>query len=81
MEINRLGKVTEYKKGHYYLSHTEWEDGHCEIEVHSCVPQLIFHSCDSKQLPDAKMIFANAENASPTEHKILDKEGNVLWIQ
>ena len=57
MKPNRIGKVTEYKRGHYYLSHTEWEDGHCEIEIHHCVPEIIWHSCDTKELDTAKQIF------------------------
>ncbi len=57
MEPNRTGKCTEYKKGHYYLTHTEWEDGHCEIEVHKCVPEMIFHTCDTKELELAEDIF------------------------
>ena len=58
MEINRKGTVVEYKKGHYYLTHTIWEDGHCEIEVHKCTPDLLFHSCDQKELDFAKKVFA-----------------------
>lgn len=54
LQPNRIGKVTEYKQGHFYLTHTEWEDGHCEIEVHHCEPQPLFHSCDQKQLEIAK---------------------------
>lgn len=59
MEINRKGTCVEYKKGHHYLTHTVWEDGHCEIEVHKCVPELIFHSCDTKELDLAKKIFTD----------------------
>ncbi len=59
MEPNRTGKVTEYKKGHYYLTHTEWEDGHCEIEIHECKPTLLAHSCDQKDLPAIKEFFNN----------------------
>lgn len=54
LEPNRKGEVTEYKKGHIYLTHVEWEDGHCEIEIHRCVPQQLFHSCDSGQLEMAQ---------------------------
>ncbi len=54
---NRVGKVTEYKRGHHYLTHTEWEDGHVEIEVHECMPKLVWHSCDQKQLDDAFKAF------------------------
>jgi hypothetical protein len=46
--VNRTGTVTEYKRGHFYLTITAFEDGHCEIEVHKCVPKLIYHSCDYK---------------------------------
>ncbi len=59
MEINRKGTCVEYKKGHHYLTYTQWEDGHCEIEVHKCVPELIFHSCDMKELDLAKEMFRN----------------------
>ena len=55
----RTGKVTEYKNGHYYLSVTEWEDKHCEIEIHKCEPELLWHSCDEKQLLEAKNFFMN----------------------
>ena len=54
MDVNRKGECTEYKKGHYYLTHTEWEDGHTEIEVHRCVPELIFNTCDQHQQDEAK---------------------------
>ena len=54
---NRVGKATEYKRGHHYLTITEWEDGHCEIEVHKCVPELIFHSCDMGEKQIAEKIF------------------------
>ena len=57
MEISRKGEVTEYKKGHYYLSITKWEDGHIEIEVHRCYPVIIFHSCDKKDLNKAKKLL------------------------
>ena len=50
IKINRQGTVREYKKGHIYLTHVEWEDGHVEIEVHRCVPEPLFHSCDPDQL-------------------------------
>ncbi len=62
LQPNRLGKVTEYKKGHHYLTHTKWEDGHTEIEVHRCIPELVWHSCDQNQLSDAFAIF---EKLSP----------------
>jgi len=61
MEANikpsRTGKVTEYKRGHNYMTVVEWEDGHCEIEVHECIPKLIFHSCDNKELQNAQNLF------------------------
>lgn len=56
-EISRTGKATEYRRGHHYLTITEWEDGHCEIEVHKCIPQLVWHFCDEKQLEEAFEIF------------------------
>ena len=59
---NRTGKVTEYKSGHHYLTYTEWEDGHCEIEVHRCIPELLWHSCDQKQLDAAFAIFDSLES-------------------
>lgn len=53
--VSRTGKVTEYKAGHYYVTRTEWDDGgHVEIEVHRCVPHLLFHSCDPKEWEAAK---------------------------
>ncbi len=64
MQSNRTGTVTEYKKGHFYLTHTEWEDGHIEIEVHRCEPVLFYHSCDPNDLATAKeqfKILANNE--------------------
>lgn len=54
---NRTGKVTEYKRGHIYLTVVNWEDGHCEIEVHRCIPELLFHSCDKTELDQAKSVF------------------------
>lgn len=47
--ITRVGELHEYKAGHYYVSRIDWEDGHTEIEVHRCQPQLLFHSCDPKE--------------------------------
>lgn len=61
MEPNRTGSVTEYKRGHYYLSHTKWADGHCEIEVHHCCPRILWHSCDPKEWESAKSFFENLE--------------------
>ena len=59
LEPNRRGTVTEYKRGHYYLTVTEFEDSHCEIEVHRCIPELIYHSCDYKDKEKAVMAFNN----------------------
>lgn len=70
--VNRKGKCTEYKHGHYYMTHTEWEDGHCEIEIHRCVPELLWHSCDTKQMGDAKDIFEQLEHKHPSEYKKLE---------
>ena len=67
---NREGKVVEFKKGHYYMTHTEWEDGHHEIEVHRCVPELIWHSCDINQLDEAKRLFSQLEHKHPTQYKL-----------
>lgn len=57
MEVNRRGTATEYKNGHHYLTYVQWEDGHCEIEIHKCVPELLFHSCDQHELKEAEEIF------------------------
>ena len=57
MTPNRIGTVVEYKKGHYYLSMTDWGDGHCEIEIHRCIPEQLYHSCDMKDINDAKQKF------------------------
>ena len=54
---NRTGKVTEYKRGSLYLSHTQWEDGHEEIEVHRCVPEALYYSCDRNNIGIARGIF------------------------
>jgi len=71
MEVNRKGTVTEYKLGHHYLTVTQWEDGHCEIEIHRCVPELLWHSCDSKQIVEAEEIFKSLEHKCPSEYKNL----------
>lgn len=71
MESNRTGIVTEYKNGHYYLTITKWEDEHCEIEIHRCVPELLWHSCDQKQIIEAEEIFKNLEHKKPSEYKEL----------
>lgn len=69
MEINRKGTTVEYKRGHYYLTETTWEDGHVEIEVHRCVPELLWHSCDKNQLDEARELFKTLEHKHPTEYK------------
>lgn len=76
MYINRKGITTEYKRGHIYLTHTEWEDGHCEIEIHKCVPEQLFHSCDQHQLTRAKEIFNKlADNDfTPMRLEIIESE-------
>ena len=71
MDVNRTGKVTEYKRGHFYLTKTEWEDGHIEIEVHRCTPQLFYHSCDPNDLVTAEEQFnmlADGEETLLEEH-------------
>jgi hypothetical protein len=70
LAINRRGTTTEYKRGHYYLSHTEWEDGHCEIEIHLCIPQILWHSCDSKEVEKAKEQFLRLSDEMPTQDQI-----------
>ena len=57
ININRKGSTEEYKRGHYYFTFTEWEDGHCEIELHRCMPELLFHSCDKEDLEKVKTLF------------------------
>lgn len=71
MEPNRKGTVTEYKQGHHYLTITQWEDGHCEIEIHRCIPELLFHSCDQKQITEAQTLFNSLEHKNPSEYKKL----------
>lgn len=53
----RTGRTVEFKRGHHYLTVTRWEDGHCEIEVHKCVPELVFHTCDPNELSLARDTF------------------------
>lgn len=55
---NRYGTTTEYKKGTLYLSHTVWDDGHEEIEIHRCSPEQIFHTYDVTEqgLPSPKKV-------------------------
>ena len=80
MEINREGVCKEYKQGHYYLTHTEWNDGHCEIEVHRCVPELLFHTCDPNQLDEAKELFKSLEHKHPSEYKLITDGENCKII-
>lgn len=54
---NRVGGVTEYKQGNIYLTHTAWEDGHHEIEVHRVAVEQLFYTCDIKELPKAENLF------------------------
>ena len=68
---SRTGKVTEYKRGHNYMTVIEWEDGHCEVEVHECIPKLIFHSCDYKELENARNLFKGLPQVTYAQ----DKEG------
>jgi len=72
-EPNRYGKTIEYKNGHFYLTYTQWEDGHCEIEIHKCVPELIYHSCDQHELPNAKNIFKELYNEERALVSLEDK--------
>ena len=71
MEPNRRGTVTEYKHGHHYLTHTEWEDGHCEIEIHRCEPELKFHSCDPRDLARAHSEFQHLAEGEHTVELLL----------
>ena len=57
LKPNRIGRTVEYKQGHYYLTLTDWQDGHCELEVHRCIPEPLFHSCDVNDLERAKNMF------------------------
>ena len=59
LKVNRVGTTYEYKYGHYYLSMTDFHDGHCEIEIHRCVPEQLYHSCDMKDIGDARSNFEN----------------------
>jgi hypothetical protein len=73
MKPNRMGNAVEYKKGHHYLTVVEWEDGHCEIEVHYCAPaERIFHTCDRSEMQ-------HAVNALNKAH-ILDGPGEPLIL-
>jgi hypothetical protein len=55
---NRYGTTTEYKKGTFYLSHTVWDDGHEEIEIHRCAPEQLLHSYDisEQHLPSPEKV-------------------------
>lgn len=70
MKTNRIGKATEYKRGHYYLTIVEWPDGHYEIEIHHCCPELVYHSCDIKDREEAEFYF----------EKLVDREKKCLPI-
>lgn len=70
MEINRKGNTQEFKMGHYYLSYTEWDDGHCEIEIHECKPTLLWHSCDKSKLSEAKDALRSLATNRPLEKAI-----------
>ncbi len=78
MEVNRIGKTMEYKRGHYFLTHTQWEDGHNEIEIHHCLPELLYHSCDGKDLEEALGFFATLVDREKKCLPILDKIPKVL---
>jgi hypothetical protein len=67
MVPSRKGVCTEYKRGHYYLTHVEWEDGHIELEVHRCVPELLGHTCDKAQVGTIMKLFSQIE-IGPTIH-------------
>lgn len=60
MEAHRKGKITEYRQGTYMLTHIQWEDGHEEIELHQCAPQLMFQSFDPKDIDRALDILKDA---------------------
>lgn len=65
--VFRRGTIAEYKAGHYYVTKTEWDDGHTEIEVHRCEPTLLFHSCDPKEWEPAMervQVMAESERQS-----------------
>lgn len=78
---NRKGRVTEYKEGHYYLTHTEWEDNHIEIEIHVCIPQLLWHSCDAKQLEAAKKKFVEVTKTLPLNDKTISLLPQVIEVE
>jgi len=72
---NRIGKSVEYKQGHYYLTCTDWGDGHAEIEIHRCTPELLFHSCDIKDAVRAKDVFTGLVEGEKKSRIILTENG------
>lgn len=77
LKPNRVGKAVEYKSGHQYLTIVEWEDGHCEIEVHQCIPEILFHSCDMSDKEKAIKLF---KEKSEEEKDILIENMNARLI-
>ena len=55
----RTGQTVEYKIGPYYLTHTEWTDGHEDTEIWRCKPMLLFHSYDDKNLDGMMSLLEN----------------------
>jgi len=53
----RRGSVVEHRRGNYFLTVIEWEDGHREVEVHHCDPRPIARSCDPKDVERFKCEF------------------------
>lgn len=53
----REGTVTEHRRGNYFLTVIEWDDGHREVEVHYCDPRPIVRSCDPKDIERFKKEF------------------------
>lgn len=53
----RKGTVTESRRGNYFLTIIEWEDGHREVEIHYCDPRPIIRSCDPKDIERFKEEF------------------------
>ena len=80
MKPNRIGKCTEYKDGHYYLTRTQWEDGHEEIEIHVCVPQMLWHTCDPDQFEMAKEKFSELTKTFPLNEKIIELLPRVVTV-
>lgn len=72
MKPNRMGKAVEYKRGHHYLTVVEWEDGHCEAEVHYCPPaERIFHTCDKSEIPMAVSELNKAHISERAEEPLI----------